>query len=62
MDPDRLAQASKLSLHIQEELWEDVIEMTKRIRSAVMASYMSSLNEIIDLHGKRWRRLKTASR
>jgi hypothetical protein len=53
MDPDRLAQASKLAMHIQEELWEDVVEMTKTDRSAVMTSYMNSLNEVIDLHGKR---------
>jgi Protein of unknown function (DUF4239) len=53
VNADRLAQASRQAQRIQEELWEDVTELTKTDRSAIMASYMSSLNEIIALHGKR---------
>lgn len=53
MDTDRFAQASRQAKQIQERLWEDVDELSKTDRSAIMASYMSSLNEIIDLHGKR---------
>ena len=47
----RVAEASKHAKLIQEELWEDVTELTKTDRSAVMASYMSSLNETIEFHG-----------
>lgn len=53
MDTDRFAQASRQAKQIQERLWEDVDELSKTDRSAIMASYISSLNEIIDLHGKR---------
>jgi hypothetical protein len=53
LEADRLAQASRQAKQIQEELWEDVTELTKTDRSAVMASYMSSLNELIDLDDRR---------
>ena len=53
LDVDGLAQASRQAKEIQEELWGDVTEMTKTDRSAVMASYMSSLNEVIELDSKR---------
>jgi hypothetical protein len=53
LDTGRLTQASSQARQIQAELWEDVTELTKTDRSAVMASYMSSLNDTIELHGKR---------
>jgi len=53
LDADRLAQASRQAKQIQESLWTDVDDLAKTDRSAVMASYMSSLNEVIELHGKR---------
>lgn len=53
LEPARIAEASKHARQVQEELWEGVTELTKTDRSSVMASYMSSLNEMIELHGKR---------
>jgi hypothetical protein len=53
LDTGRLTQASRQAKQIQEALWEDVSELTKTDRSAVMASYMSSLNEVIELQGRR---------
>ena len=45
--------ATELSKHIQEQLWNGVIEVTRSDRSAVSAAYMSSLNQTIDLLEKR---------
>jgi hypothetical protein len=53
VDPGRLAQASEHAKQIQTGLWQDVTELTKADRSAVMNSYMTSLNEIVELEDKR---------
>jgi Protein of unknown function (DUF4239) len=48
-----LAEAGNRSKQIQGRLWDAVVEVTKNDRSAVAAAYMSSINQIIDLHEKR---------
>ena len=47
------AQAVNRSKHIQEELWSDASAVAQNDRTAVMAIYLNSLNETIDLHDKR---------
>lgn len=41
------------SKRIQEQLWMDAVIISQTDRSAVMAAYITSLNETIDLHDKR---------
>ena len=53
LNNDRLTQASERAKEIQKQLWEGLMEVTKNDRSAISASYMSSLNQTIDLHEKR---------
>jgi hypothetical protein len=52
-DGARLSQANDSAKRIQEQLWDDVIELTKSERSAISAAYMNSLNQVIDLHEER---------
>jgi hypothetical protein len=53
LDYSRAAEANHHVKQIQERLWEGSVEITKIDRSAVAAAYLSSLNQIIDLHEKR---------
>lgn len=53
LDSGRVAEASKRAKGILDQLWEDLIEVTKNDRSAVAATYVNSLNEVIDLYAKR---------
>ena len=52
-DRARLSQATDRAKRIQEQLWEDVIEVTKSDRSAISVAYMNSLNQVIDLYEER---------
>jgi hypothetical protein len=52
-DSGKLGEASTRAKQIQAEMWKDVTELTKTDRSPIMASYMSSLNETIELDDKR---------
>jgi hypothetical protein len=52
-DSGRIADASQRARQIQDQLWEGLTEITQNDRSAIAASYLNSLNEIIDLHAKR---------
>jgi hypothetical protein len=53
LDSSRAAGAENRARLIRERLWEGGVEVTKTDRSAVAAAYMSSLNQVIDLHEKR---------
>src|SRR5712672_273493 len=53
LDGARFAEATSRSKQIQEELWTDAASLSQTDRSAVAAVYISSLNEMIDLHEKR---------
>jgi hypothetical protein len=53
LDYDRRKETIERSQRIQGQLWEGITEVTKNDRSAISASYMSSLNQTIDLHEKR---------
>jgi hypothetical protein len=53
LERSRMTQAVDRSKEIQERLWQGVIEITKNDRSSVTGMYMSSLNQMIDLHEKR---------
>ena len=53
LNNDRLTQTSERAKEIQKQLWEGLMEVTKNDRSAISASYMSSLNQTIDLYEKR---------
>lgn len=52
-DGARLSQAADRAKRIQEQLWEDVIEVTKSDRSAISAANMNSLNQVIDVPEQR---------
>lgn len=49
----RLIEVSNRSETIQKQLWGNVTEAAKADRTAIIAIYISSLNETIDLHEKR---------
>ncbi len=53
LDYSRATDANHLVKQIQERLWYRSVEITKTDRSAVAAAYLSSLNQLIDLHEKR---------
>lgn len=53
LDRDRLTKATEHAKEIHQQLWDGVMEVTRNDRSAITASYMSSLNQTIDLHEKR---------
>ena len=52
-DASRYAEASHRSKLIEEELWGDVVALCQKDRSALAASYLSAVNETIDLDDKR---------
>ena len=53
LDHFRFTEAADRAKLIQEQLWKSVTEITKTDRSAVTAAYITSLNQMIDLHEKR---------
>jgi hypothetical protein len=53
LDETQFDAAATRSKRIQEQLWDDVIALTQVDRSAVATAYITSLNEMIDLHDKR---------
>lgn len=48
-----VTEATNRSKHIQEELWTDATAVAQSDRTAIMAGYLGSLNETIDLHERR---------
>lgn len=53
LDERQAKHADDQTDQIQEQLWEDTIQVTNADRSPITALYMNSLNEMIDLHEKR---------
>jgi hypothetical protein len=53
LDSALFDDASRRSKRIQEQLWADAQALAQTDRSALMAVYLNSLNETIDLHEKR---------
>ena len=53
LDSGQLTEAANRSKTIQEQLWDGVTELAKVDRTAILATYINSLNEIIDVHQKR---------
>lgn len=53
LDADRFAKAMQSAKRIHEELWAEAASVMKIDRSAIIAVYLNSLNETIDLHDKR---------
>jgi hypothetical protein len=53
LDEARFNEAANRSRHIQAQLWADVAAVAQTDRTAIMATYLNSLNETIDLHDKR---------
>jgi hypothetical protein len=53
LDAARFAKAMQSAKRIQEELWVDAASVMQIDRSAIIAVYIKSLNETIDLHDKR---------
>lgn len=53
LDSRRLIEVSNRSIAIQNQLWESVTEAAKADRTVIVAIYIGSLNETIDLHEKR---------
>ena len=52
-DRSQFNEAMSRSQHIQEELWLDAATVAQNDRSAIIAVYVNSLNETIDLDAKR---------
>jgi hypothetical protein len=53
LDSSQLTEAADQSRQIQDQLWNDVVAVTKTDRSAITDTYINTLNEAIDLHEKR---------
>ncbi len=53
LDDARYNEAANRSNAIQRQLWEDAQAVTKTDRSAITATYLTSLNETIDLDEQR---------
>jgi hypothetical protein len=53
LDTTRLAQAINRTKDIQSKLWAIAVAVTETDRTAIAASYVTALNETIDLHDKR---------
>ena len=53
LDEARFNEAANRSRHIQAQLWADVAAVAETDSTAIMATYVNSLTETIDLHDKR---------
>ncbi len=53
LDSTRAAESDRRAKEIQKRLWEGLVVITRTDRSAVAVAYLSSLNQVIDLHEKR---------
>jgi hypothetical protein len=53
LDVSRAETAENHARQLQVQLWDGLLVITKTDRSAVAAAYMSSLNEVMDIHDKR---------
>ena len=53
VQPGKLDQALKKSEELHKRLWTQAVAVTEKDRSDITALFVSSLNEVIDLHAKR---------
>jgi hypothetical protein len=53
LDASRFAEAYRRAKRIQQQLWEDELALSQTDRSALAATYLTALNETMDLHNKR---------
>lgn len=53
LNDTRFEQAANRSKYIQKELWNDAAAAANIDRTAITATYITSLNQMIDLHEKR---------
>jgi len=53
LDAARFDEAMSRSKHIQAQLWAEAVTVAQTDRTAITATYISSLNETIDLHDRR---------
>jgi hypothetical protein len=53
LDAAPFNEAVNRSKHIQAQLWADALVVAQTDRTGIMAAYVNSLNETIDLHDKR---------
>ena len=53
LDPDKLMASIARSEEIHQELWSQVVTLVKTDPSPTTALYISSLNEVIDIHSER---------
>jgi len=53
LDAARFGEAANRSKHIQAQLWADALAVAQTDRTGIMATYVNSLNETIDLNDKR---------
>jgi hypothetical protein len=51
--PDRAPQALRRSAELQDELWFRAVAVTDKVAAPIAALFITSLNELIDLHAKR---------
>jgi hypothetical protein len=53
LDAVRFNEATNRSKRIQAQLWADAVAVAQTDRTGIMATYVNSLNETIDLHDER---------
>lgn len=54
LKPEKLAQGLKKSEELQNQLWQQAVDIAeKNPRSVMVGLFIQSLNEVIDLHAKR---------
>jgi hypothetical protein len=52
-DPRRLDEVRRQARQLQQELWSQAAELAARDPSVIVGLFLSTLNDTIDLHGKR---------
>jgi hypothetical protein len=53
VQPGKLDQALKTSEELHNKLWSQAVAATEKDRSPIMGLFVSSLNDVIDLHAER---------
>ncbi|HWM67182.1 MAG TPA: hypothetical protein VNO35_11415 [Steroidobacteraceae bacterium] len=53
VQPDKAQQALRRSIELQDELWSRAVAATDEVAAPTAALFITSVNELIDLHAKR---------
>ncbi len=53
VDPAQIEQAERSSSQLQQELWKNMVAVSRSDQTSVAVAFMNSLNEVIDLDSER---------